>query len=127
MGMKNLWRSLGGITLTSGYDLINELGGKIKMLDAMPALIEKRGREKALTECNYRKALRKLILEERSKGTPVTVISDIVRGDEKTADLKFARDVAESLYDAAKEACNVYKIESKILENQIQRELSSLK
>lgn len=113
--------------MTSGYDLINELGGKIKMLDAMPALIEKRGREKALTECNYRKALRKLILEERSKGTPVTVISDIVRGDEKTADLKFARDVAESLYDAAKEACNVYKIESKILENQIQREWSSLK
>lgn len=69
-----------------------------------------------------RVGLNKKIVEERDKGTPVTIISDICRGDEVIAGLKFQRDVAETAYKAAMEAINVYKLNIKVLEEQIQRE-----
>ena len=69
-----------------------------------------------------RVGLNKKIVEERDKGTPVTIISDICRGDEVIAELKFQRDVAETAYKAAMEAINVYKLNIKVLEEQIQRE-----
>ena len=49
-------------------------------------------------------------------------MSDICRGDPQIAKLKFDRDVAEVTYKSAMEACNIYKIQVKVLENQIDRE-----
>ena len=74
------------------------------------------------TESEYRQALAKKILLEREKGTPVTVISDVCRGDKEIAILKFERDVAEITYKAASEAIQVYKIQIRVLENTIERE-----
>ena len=42
--------------------------------------------------------------------------------NEAIAGLKFQRDVAETAYKAAMEAINVYKLNIKVLEEQIQRE-----
>ena len=42
--------------------------------------LRRTGQQYAENEAEYRKALRIAILEERSKGTPVTVISDLCRG-----------------------------------------------
>ena len=52
----------------------------------------------------------------------MTIISDICRGTPEIAKLKFERDVAEVNYKAAMEAINVYKLQIKIYENQIDRE-----
>ena len=70
-------------------DLISEIGQKSKLLDAAVQELGKRGRSYAQSEQEYRIALAKRILDERSKGTPVTIISDICRGDREIAKLRF--------------------------------------
>lgn len=106
----------------SGQDLFLELRHKQQMLDTALGELGKRGKENAKAEATYRMALSKKILEERDKGTPVTIISDVCRGDKEIARLKFTRDVAEVMYQAAMEAINIYKIEARQLEAQIDRE-----
>lgn len=50
--------------------------------------LRRTGQQYAENEAEYRKALRIAILEERSKGTPVTVISDLCRGRPDIAEKK---------------------------------------
>lgn len=83
--------------------------------------MRKAGIQLAENEAAYRKALRLEILMERSLGTPVTVTSDICRGKDEIADLRQARDCAEAVYKASQEAINVYKLEYRTLDNEIQR------
>lgn len=106
----------------SGQDLFCELKERVAGLDTALNSIEERGRDYAKSEYAYRVALAKQILIERDKRIPVTIIYDICRGDPVIADLKFKRDVAEAVYKAAIEACNVQKLQIKVLENQINRE-----
>ena len=106
----------------SGQDLINELNEKIALLNSAVKAFGNRGRSYAKAEHDYKVALAQKILIERDKGIPVTIISDICRGDKDIARLRFERDVAEVTYKAAMEAINSYKLQIKILENQIQRE-----
>jgi hypothetical protein len=106
----------------SGQDLIMELQSKVALLDKALQQLGNRGRTYAQAEQDYRVALAKKIAIEREKSTPVTIISDICRGDKDIALAKFQRDVAEITYDSAKEAINVYKLQIKVLENQIDRE-----
>ena len=106
----------------SGQDLIVELQSKVALLDKALQQLGNRGRTYAQAEQDYRVALAKKIAIEREKSTPVTIISDICRGDKDIALAKFQRDVAEITYDSAKEAINVYKLQIRVLENQIDRE-----
>ena len=103
-------------------DLISEIGHRSKLLDAAIRELGTRGRAYAQAEHDYRVALSKKVLAERDKGTPVTIISDVCRGDREIAKLRFERDVAETVYDAAKEAINGYKLQIRILDAQIERE-----
>lgn len=106
----------------SGAELLDELRAQCSLLDQALRQLGSRGRTYAKAEQSYRVALAKKILEERDKGTPVTIISDVCRGSAEIAALKMERDISQTVYDAAKEACNVYKIQIRVLENQIERE-----
>lgn len=106
----------------SGQELYIELQGRVSMLDSALQQLGNRGRAAAQAEQDYRVALAKKILTERDRGTPVTIISDVCRGDREIAKLKFNRDVAQTTYESAKEACNVYKLQIRVLENQLDRE-----
>ena len=101
-------------------DLISEIGQKSKLLDAAVQELGKRGRSYAQSE--HRIALAKRILDERSKGTPVTIISDICRGDREIAKLRFERDCAEVVYKSALEAINAMKLQLRMLDAQVERE-----
>ena len=103
-------------------DLISEIGQKSKLLDAAVQELGKRGRSYAQSEQEYRIALAKRILDERSKGTPVTIISDICRGDREIAKLRFERDCAEVVYKSALEAINAMKLQLRMLDAQVERE-----
>lgn len=81
--------------MNSGQDLMIEMQGRIHMLDAALQQLGNRGRAYAQAERDYRVALRQEILKERDKGTPVTIISDVCRGDREIAGLRFNRDVAK--------------------------------
>lgn len=106
----------------SGQDLMQELNDKVNLLNKALSALPERGRSYAMEEYYYRVALSKDILTERSGGLPVTIVSDVCRGKEAIAELKFKRDVAEVMYKSALEAINGYKLQIKILENQIDRE-----
>ena len=106
----------------SGQDLFIELTDKQRLLEIALGELGRRGRENANAEQAYRIALAQKILAERDRKTPVTIISDICRGDREIAKLKFNRDVAEVSYSAAMEAINVYKLAIKMLDGQINRE-----
>ena len=104
------------------YDLISEIGGKVALLDRAVKELSVRGRVYAQAECDYKVALAKKMLVERDKGMPVTILSDVCRGDIHIAKLRFERDVAEVSYKAAQEAINSYKLQIRILDAQVSRE-----
>lgn len=106
----------------NGQDLFLDMQAKTALLDKALGELGRRGRIYAEYERDYRIALRQEILLERDKGTPVTIISDICRGKSEIALKRFQRDLAESVYKAAFEAVNVYKLEINILREQIDRE-----
>ena len=103
-------------------DLMNEMTAKTASLDKSIRSLRGLGTTYAQAEHDYKEALAKKILVERDKGTPVTIISDICRGDSHIAKLRFERDVAEVVYKAAMEAINGLKLQIKILDAQIERE-----
>lgn len=109
----------------AGYDLINEIGQKSRMLDAAIRELGIRGRSYAQAEKDYRVAMARKILEERDKGTPVTIISDICRGNPEIAKLRFERDCAEVVYKSALEAINAMKLQIRVLDAQVGREWSA--
>ena len=103
-------------------DLIQEIGAKSALLDAAIKQLGIRGRAYAQAEHDYRVSMRKKILDERSKGTPVTIISDLCRGDPEVAKLRLERDIALTIYESAKEAIAGYKLQIRIIDSQIERE-----
>ena len=108
--------------MVSGQDLFLAMTDKTSLLDKALEQLGRRGRAYAEAEQAYKIALRQEILKERDKGTPVTIISDICRGEKEIARRRFERDVAEAVYKAAIEAINVYKLEINIMREQIERE-----
>lgn len=80
----------------------------------------------AENEAEYRSALRVAILQERSRGTPVTIIGDLVRGDPRIAELRVNRDASEAVYKSIQEEINVNKLRIRVLDNQLAREWGQL-
>lgn len=103
-------------------DLIQEIGAKSALLDAAIKQLGIRGKAYAQAEHDYRVAMRQKILAERSNGTPVTIISDLCRGDPEVAKLRLERDIALTVYESAQEAINGFKLQIRILDSQIERE-----
>ena len=108
--------------MAAGADLINEIGAKTALLDKAITQLGIRGRSYAEAEHDYRIALSKKILEQRANGMPVTIISDVCRGDPEIARLRLERDIAETVYKSAMEAIQAYKLQIRILDAQIERE-----
>jgi len=104
------------------HDLYAELKQNIKLLNTAIKVLRKRGAKYARAEHDYKVALSQQIIIERDNKVPVTIISDICRGDRTIARLRFERDVAEVTYKSALEAINAYKLQIRIIENQLQRE-----
>ncbi len=106
----------------SGQDLFMELQDKQRLLEKALGELGRRGRAKAEAEQEYRIALAQEMLKKRDAGYPATLIGDLCRGEKHIAKLKFERDVAETMYTAALEAINAYKLGIRVLSEQIDRE-----
>lgn len=111
----------------SGQDLFDDLRNNTTLLHASLTEFGKRGKAYADAEKTYRVALAKQILIERDNKVPVTIISDICRGNPEIARLRFQKDVAEVSYKAAMEAIQVYKLNIRVLESAIEREWGNAK
>ena len=108
--------------MNSGQDLYLDLQEKSNLLDRAIRKLNQLGINKAESEKTYRIALAQEMLIQLDKGVKVTIMSDICRGKADIAELKLKRDIAETAYKTTIEAINVYKLNIRILEGQINRE-----
>jgi hypothetical protein len=99
------------------------------MENALKSLSEYKNYAKdyALKEQTYRIALSKRLMQRKSEGYSVTNLSDIVRGEEDIAKLKFERDIAEGLMKSAEKGTDFYKLYAKLMESQTAREWGQAK
>lgn len=105
------------------YDLINEMNDLCEKLTISGRQLAKYGNEKAEAEKNYKIKLREEALKLRNtKDMPVGLINQTVYGIPEVAELRFKRDVADTMYEVSKESINTLKLKIRILDNQISRE-----
>ncbi|URZ06459.1 hypothetical protein [Clostridium felsineum] len=77
------------------------------------------GIKKAETERNYKIALNKKVLVLKTEKYPATLIQDLSRGDEKVAQLRMNRDIAESAYYTAISASDNIRLEIETLRSML--------
>ena len=75
--------------------------------------------KKAQTERDYKVRQAQEILKLRAEGYPVTIIQDLVKGNEEVARLRLERDIAESAYYTCIGAIDNLKIEIEIYRSQL--------
>jgi len=108
-------------------DLYNDLQQKIKELNISIKKLRETGTEYAEAERDYKITLRQEALKLRAeKGMPVTLIQQVVYGVPEVAEKRFVRDVKEAVYKANIEAINVFKLQIRIIESQLQREYGNM-
>ena len=108
-------------------DLYNDLQQKIKELNISIKKLRETGTEYAESEKEYKITLRQESLKLRAeKGMPVTLIQQVVYGVPEVAEKRFVRDVKEAVYKANIEAINVFKLQIRIIESQLQREYGNI-
>lgn len=101
-------------------DIAKAIRDVTQRLDGVPREIIKQAREYAAAERKYRIALKQEILTLRSQGLPATLIADVARGN--VAELKFQRDLAESLFKAATESSKALQAELSGLQSIFRRQ-----
>ena len=102
--------------------LWEEIVYKRKQLNETLSQLKNYGLKYAEAEKNYKIAFRVEILKLRDEGHSVTLCSSLAKGTNSIANLRFKRDIAESLYKSCQEGLNVFKLELRIIESQLQRE-----
>ena len=107
-------------------DLVNEMFALNNELTASIRKLSENGKKLAEAERDYKITLREEALKLRvEKDMPVTLINQIIFGVPKVAELRFKRDIAETIYNTNQEHINCTKLKIRILESQINREWGS--
>ena len=106
-------------------DLLQELWKTNELLTKSLEQFKARGQEYAKCYRNYRVLVAQELLKLKAEGMPVTIAYDIARGKEEVADAKEKEIIAECMYKSCQEAINTYKLQIKILQEQINKEWSN--
>jgi len=83
---------------------------------------KKRGTDYAKAYKNYRVLLSQELLKLKAEGMPVTIAYDIARGTEQVANAKEQEIITECLYKSCQEAINTYKLQIKILQENMNKD-----
>lgn len=87
--------------------------------------LRKRGYDRANAERDYKVKRAQMTLKLRAEGIPATLIHDLCVGDKAVADAKFDFDVKEIDYNNCIQAVNAYKLQIRILAEQIKQDWNS--
>ena len=109
----------------SDYDLWQEIEQKRRELNVCIKEMRKSGTAYAQAEREYKVKLREWCLKLRAQDMPIGLIDKTCYGIPEVADMRFKRDVAETVWKANQEAVNSTKLQLRILDNQLQREWST--
>lgn len=104
------------------YDIWTEIQNKTKQLDYCIRELRKSGTAFAEAERDYKVKLREVCLRMRSEGMPVGIIDKTCYGEPQVAELRFQRDVAETVWKANQEAVLSIKLQLRLLDSQMSRE-----
>ena len=105
-------------------DLLMQMKQLNNLLTSALGEFKKRGQDYARAYSNYRKLVAQELLRLKAEGMPVTIAYDIARGKEEVAQAKEKEIITECLYKSCQEAINTYKLQIKILQEQINKELA---
>lgn len=106
-------------------DLIQEMERLNSLLTSALTEYKKRGMDYAKAYKQYRILLSQELLNLKAEGMPVTIAYDIARGTEEVANAKEQEIITECLYRSCQEAINTYKLQIKILQEQINKEFNN--
>lgn len=106
-------------------DLWQEIEQKRKELTVCIRELRKSGTAYAEAERAYKVKLREVCLRLRSQDMAIGMIQLTCYGVPEVAELRFKRDVAETVYTANKEAINSIKLQLRLIEGQLSREWST--
>ena len=106
----------------SGQDLYNELQKLRGKLNLAQTKFVENGKAYAQAEHDYNVAFAQTLLLEKDKGTAITILDKVVKGEKIIAKLKLEMQIAESLYKAADKAIDSYKLQMRMVNDQISRE-----
>ena len=109
----------------SDYDLWSEIQSKTRQLDYSVKELRKSGTAFANAEKEYKIKLREWCLKLRSQDMPVGLIDKTCYGIPEVAELRFKRDCCEAVYRANLEAIQAIKLEIRIINEQLSREISN--
>ena len=101
---------------TTLEELKNDLNTSIKSLRITST-------EYAEAYKNYRVLLAKELVRLKDSGMAITLASDVARGNEDIASAKMQEIKKEAIYKANVESINAIKLQIKVVENQITREI----
>lgn len=106
-----------------GFDIVGALLDAITRAEELREDFKQAGAAKAAAERDYRVGKRKGIIFERERhGSPASLTIDLVKGREDIAELALRRDLAESEYEATREALLLAKKEIDTLRELYARE-----
>lgn len=98
-----------------------------KLMQKASTELKDRGIALAKAQAEYQATKNKRALEMKAEGYSATIINMILKGDEEVSLKLFERDCAQVLYDSAKDALNVYKLDARLLEAQLERDWNDAK
>lgn len=108
-------------------ELIQDLQQKQRELDISIKQLRTTGTAYAQAERDYKVCLRTEALKLRTEGMAIGMITKTIYGIPEVAELRFKRDVAETIYKANQEAINSIKLQLRLISSQIDREWGNIK
>lgn len=108
-------------------DLFEALEHDRRLMKTAVEELSKRGKELARAEAKYQAEKNKRVLQLRDEGMSATLIQLTIKGDRSVNKLLFERDCAQVMYDSAQEALNCYKLDSRLVEAEIERQWNESK
>ena len=106
----------------TGQDLFIEIDRLFKKLNVAQNKFLENGKAYAQAEHDYEVAFAKELLIQKDNGVAVTILDKVVKGTPHIAKLKLDLNIAETLYKAADKAIDSYKLQMRMINDQITRE-----
>lgn len=103
-------------------DLIDKIQQTLDLLSASIKSLKKTSEQYAEAERDYKILLRQEALKLKDGGMAIGMITITIYGIPSVAEARFKRDIAEANYKANQEAINSYKLQLRLLDNQVNRE-----
>lgn len=108
-----------------GLAYYQEMDAKLKQLEQCIRDLRNTGSDFAAKEREYQVRKREYCLRLKSDGMPVSLIQMTYKGIPELASLRYDLMAAEAIYKANQEAVMSLKLQIRILDNQIARELGN--